>query len=93
MAHVRTGMALASFGVVLLQLFRLKQTNPRAGIALGAVCTGGGALVVLLGARHYFVLQKKLMAGRIVTGGLIFWIDGIIFLAIVTAVLAVVLAN
>ncbi|KAL8902180.1 MAG: hypothetical protein Q9207_004852 [Kuettlingeria erythrocarpa] len=93
MAHVRTGMALASFGVVLLQLFRLKKMNPRAGITLGAVCAGGGAIIVLLGARHYFVLQKKLMAGRITTGGLLLWIDAMIFLAIVTAVLAVVLAS
>ncbi|KAL8760465.1 MAG: hypothetical protein Q9184_003363 [Pyrenodesmia sp. 2 TL-2023] len=66
LAHVRTGMTLASFGVVLLQLFRLKEMNPRAGIALGAVCAGGGAIVVLVGARRYFLLQKKLVVGRTV---------------------------
>lgn len=93
LAHVRTGMTLASFGVVLLQLFRLKNMNPRAGIALGAVCVGGGAIVVLVGARRYFVLQKKLVVGRTVAGGSMIWIDSMIILAIVTAVLAVVLAN
>ncbi|KAI4180369.1 MAG: hypothetical protein LQ346_007008 [Caloplaca aetnensis] len=93
MAHVRTGMALASFGVVLLQLFRLREMNPRAGVALGAVCAGGGAIIVLLGARHYFVLQKKLIRGKTATGGSIIWMDAMIILAILTAVLAVILAN
>ncbi|KAL8921043.1 MAG: hypothetical protein Q9208_005934 [Pyrenodesmia sp. 3 TL-2023] len=93
LAHVRTGMILASFGVVLLQLFRLQNMNPRAGIALGSACAGGGAVIVLVGARRYFVLQKKLVAGRTVAGGSMIWIDSMIILGIVTAVLAVVLAN
>lgn len=41
LALVRTASALVLFGVVLVQLFRLKDVDSRAGLALGPASAGG----------------------------------------------------
>ncbi|KAI4121182.1 MAG: hypothetical protein LQ338_006517 [Usnochroma carphineum] len=93
LAHVRTASALASFGIALTQLFRLKNVDSSAGIVLGAVSAGGGAVIVLAGAVRYFQQQQNLLRGKAVAGGSFAWIDGIVLLGIIMAVLVVVIAE
>lgn len=93
LAHIRTASALVSFGVALVQLFRLKNVESQAGIILAAATAGGGVVMVLTGGRRYFLQQKLLLHGRTLAGGAAAWIDGILVLGIVAAVLLVVLAG
>ncbi|KAI4152130.1 MAG: hypothetical protein L6R39_001881 [Caloplaca ligustica] len=93
LAHVRTANTLVSFGVALVQLFRLKNVDGKAGIILGAITAGGGAVIVLAGGRRYFLQQKKLRAGRAVAGGATAWVDGLVVLTIVAAVLGVIVSG
>ncbi|KAL8815955.1 MAG: hypothetical protein Q9223_004959, partial [Gallowayella weberi] len=86
LAHVRTASALVTFGVALLQLYRLKQVDSRAGLTLGAVCAGGGILITLTGGWRYFLLQKQLARGKAVAGGPGGWVGGLIILGVIGAV-------
>ncbi|KAL8680986.1 MAG: hypothetical protein Q9186_002886 [Xanthomendoza sp. 1 TL-2023] len=93
LAHVRTASALVSFGVALLQLYRLKQVDSRAGLALGAVCACGGIIIVFTGGWRYFLLQKRLAGRKAVAGGPGAWVGGLFILGVISAVLIVVLAE
>ena len=92
LAHIRTASALASFGVSLVQLFRLHNVDSEAGIILGSCTAGGGMVIVLVACRRYFRQQQKLIHGRAVAGGVEIWIDCSVVVAITVAVLVVVLA-
>ena len=54
---MRTAVALVSFGIALVQLFRLKDVDSKAGIALGAASAGGGIVIVFVGAWRFFGQQ------------------------------------
>ncbi|KAM0806138.1 hypothetical protein BDR22DRAFT_796780, partial [Usnea florida] len=60
---VRTSVTLVSFGVVITQLFILKDLDPKKGKVLGVIMSCGGILVVLLGCVRYFRQQKLLTQG------------------------------
>ncbi|KAL8925976.1 MAG: hypothetical protein Q9172_001979 [Xanthocarpia lactea] len=85
LAHVRTASALVLFGVALVQLFRLRYVDSKAGLALGATCAGGG-IIVLAGAYRYFLLQTKLRRGKAAAGGPGSWIGWTVILGAVGAV-------
>ncbi|KAL8688291.1 MAG: hypothetical protein Q9218_005763 [Villophora microphyllina] len=91
LAHIRTANAVASFGVVLFQLFRLKNVNTRAGLALGAVTACGATIMVLAAGYRFFFQQRNLLRGRVVIGGPRDWLDWAIVVSVVVAVLVVVL--
>lgn len=93
LGHLRTANALILFGVVLVQLFRLKRAESTAGVVLGAITAGGGIVMVLSGGRRYFLLQRKLIEGRMVAGGTSIWIDGTVILGIILAVIVVILVG
>lgn len=93
LGRLRTANALILFGVVLVQLFRLKNAESTAGVVLGVITAGGGIVIVLAGGRRYFLVQKKLIEGRMVAGGTSIWIDGTIILGIILAVLVVILVG
>ncbi|KAI4248079.1 MAG: hypothetical protein L6R40_001168 [Gallowayella cf. fulva] len=93
LAHIRTANALILFGVALVQLFRLRQVDSKAGLALGAVCAAGGMIIVFAAGRRYFLQQKKLTRRKAVAGGLEAWIGGLVILGIVAAVFVLVLAE
>ena len=65
----RTSVALISLGVVITQLFVLKDVDPKRGKILGAIMSCGGIIVVLLGCVRYFRQQKLLTLGKALTGG------------------------
>lgn len=65
----RTSVTLISFGVVITQLFVLKDLDPTKGKILGAVMSCGGAMVVLLGCARYFRQQRLLTQGKALSGG------------------------
>ena len=65
----RTSVTLISFGVVITQLFILKDLDPRKGKILGVIMSCGGILVVLLGCVRYFRQQKLLTQGKSLSGG------------------------
>ena len=66
---VRTSVALISFGVLITQLFVLKDVNPKTGKILGAIMSCGGIVVVLLGCVRYFEQQRLLTLGKALSGG------------------------
>ena len=65
----RTSVTLISFGVVITQLFVLKDLDPTKGKILGAIMSCGGAIVVLLGCVRYFRQQRLLTQGKALSGG------------------------
>ena len=87
LAYMRTSLALVSFGIVLLQLFILKNVSRTTGVCLAAACSGAGVLVSLLGCCRYFIQQKTLERGRAKAGGWDMLAIGTLFFALVIAVL------
>lgn len=87
LAYMRTSVALVSFGIVLLQLFILKNVNRTTGVCLAAACSGAGSLMSLLGCCRYFTQQKTLERGRTKAGGWDMLAIGTLFLALMIAVL------
>ena len=65
----RTSIALITLGVIITQLFVLKDLDPLKGKILGAVMSCGGISVVLLGCIRYFRQQKLLTQGKVLSGG------------------------
>ena len=65
----RTSVALISFGVVITQLFVLKDLGTKKGKILGVIMSCGGIIVVLLGCVRYFKQQRLLMQGKALSGG------------------------
>ena len=65
----RTSVTLISFGVVITQLFILKDLDPKKGKILGVIMSCGGILIVLLGCVRYFRQQKLLTQGKALSGG------------------------
>lgn len=65
----RTSVSLISFGVIITQLFVLKDVNPKKGKILGAIMTCGGAIVIILGCVRYFEQQRLLAKGKALSGG------------------------
>lgn len=66
---LRTSVALISFGVVVTQLFVLKDVDPKKGKILGVVMSCGGIIVLLLGCVRYFKQQRLLTQGKALSGG------------------------
>ncbi|KAL9577129.1 MAG: hypothetical protein Q9212_006570, partial [Teloschistes hypoglaucus] len=91
LAHIRTANTLTSLGVLLLQLFRLKEVNSGVGLALGASTASAGIIMVLIGAYRFFFQQQNMLRGDFVVGGSWSWLDWAITMGVVVAVLAVVL--
>ena len=69
----RTSLALITLGVVVTQLFVLKDVDPKRGKILGAVMACGGIWVVLLGCVRYFRQQRLLIQGTALAGGWHHW--------------------
>ena len=65
----RTSVALISFGVIITQLFILKDVNPKKGKVLGLFMACGGIIVILLGCVRYFEQQRLLAQGKALSGG------------------------
>lgn len=93
LARFRTASALVQFGVVLVQLFHLRDVNRKVGLVMGTLTAGGGAVIVLTGNYRYFLQQKELLRGKAVAGGLGTWIEWAILMGVVTAVLVLVLVK
>ncbi|KAI4090468.1 MAG: hypothetical protein L6R37_007880 [Teloschistes peruensis] len=93
LAHIRTANTLASLGVLLLQLFRLKEVNTGVGLALGASTASAGMIMVIIGAYRFFFQQQNLLRGEVVVGGPWSWLDWAIVMGVVVAVLAMVLVH
>lgn len=88
----RTSVALISFGVVITQLFVLKDVDPLKGKVLGVVMACGGIMVVLLGCVRYFKQQRLLTQGKALSGG---WhhqvLIGTLLAVLVTMLIVVIL--
>lgn len=77
LAYFRTSSALATFAVVLVQLYRLKHDPPPPGvlsgydigIPLASIILVMAMLVTLLGTARFFICQKSIAASRIVGSG------------------------
>lgn len=77
LAYFRTSSALATFAVVILQLFRLGHDPPppgvftdyKIGIPLASTILIMAILVTVLGAARYFKCQKDIAASKIVGSG------------------------
>ncbi|KAL8734242.1 MAG: hypothetical protein Q9181_003288 [Wetmoreana brouardii] len=93
LARVRTANALALFGVALVQLLRLNNLDPKAGLAIGAVTAGGGAIIVLAGGYRFFLQQRKLLCGKALAGGPLAWITWALLIGVFVAVLVIVLVE
>ena len=93
LAYMRTSIALVSFGVILVQLFFLKNVARTTGICLGSVCYGAGLFVSLLGSARYFIQQKTLERGKASVGGWDMLAIGVLFFAVVAAVLVIVIVD
>ena len=69
LAWFRTSLALISLGVIVTQLFVLKDVDPKRGKILGATLSGGGTIILLLGCLRYFEQQRLLTKGKALSGG------------------------
>ncbi len=88
----RTSVALISFGVVITQLFILKDADPLRGKILGVVMACGGIAVNLLGCIRYFKQQKLLTQGKALSGGWHYQIlIGMLFVVLLALLVVVVL--
>lgn len=87
LSYIRTANALASFGVVIAQLFRLPSTvdevnSPlvsrffRLGRPFGAATEGLAIVVVLVGALRCWRQQQRILGGTVVGGGWEIWLVG-----------------
>lgn len=88
----RTSVALISFGVLITQLFVLRDIDPKRGKILGAVIACAGIVVVSLGCARYFRQQNLLMQGRALSGGWHHWgligvVSGVLMALLVLAVI------
>ena len=89
----RSSVALISFGVLITQLFVLRDIDPKRGKILGAVIACGGIMVVSLGCERYFRQQRLLMQGKALSGGWHNWgLIGVVS-GILMALLVVVLID
>lgn len=79
--------------MVVTQLFVLKKVDPRTGSILGAVATGGGIVMTLIGCARYFKQQKRLTHGKSVAAGWDVVTVWAIVVAILSALFVVVLAQ
>ncbi|KAL8715231.1 MAG: hypothetical protein Q9220_001189 [cf. Caloplaca sp. 1 TL-2023] len=93
LAHVRTANALALFGVTLLQLFRLHNVDPKAGLALGALSSGSSIFIIVSSCRRYFLQQKKLTIGKAVGAGPDVWLYSTLIFIIIAAAFIIVLVK
>ena len=89
----RTSVALISFGVVITQLFVLRNVDPKKGKILGALMTCGGIMVLLLGCVRYFRQQKLLTQGKALSGGWHHWSLTVVMSAVLMALLVVVIVD
>ena len=67
---IRTSSALVSFGVVITQLYILRDADRTIGIVLSIILSCGGIIIALLGSVRYFAIQRLLVQGKAVAGGL-----------------------
>ena len=92
LAWFRTSVALVSLGVVITQLFVLRNLNPTIGKIFGALLAFGGICTSLVGCARYFRLQSLLIQGKSLTGGwyiiLILLLQGLLFFSLFIIVLA-----
>ena len=66
---LRTSIALVSLGVVVTQLFVLKDLDRTKGIILGCLLAGSGIFILFGAAIRYFRAQELLAKGKALTGG------------------------
>ena len=69
LAWFRTSVAITSFGIVITQLFILRNLDPIKGKVLGAILAFGGVVSNLLGCIRYFSQQSLLLQGKALCGG------------------------
>ena len=77
MSYLKTSQALALFGVLLAQLFRLhhnKNPDPILGFhavgkRLAAICQGGAILILLLGVIRWRTYQHAMLRRKALSGG------------------------
>lgn len=77
LAYVRTSMALANFGVLILQLYRLKHEDPppgvlgdyEVGVPIAAITLIMAIALVVTGAKRFLSCQKAMVASKIVGSG------------------------
>ena len=91
LSWMRTSIALVSAGVVVAQLFILKDVNPTTGKGLGAVLSFSAIVTSLLGCLRYFRLQKQLILGKTETGSRLLTGYWVLFITLVTALFVIVL--
>lgn len=66
----RTSSAAVTLGVVITQLFVLKDVDRSKGKILGSILAGGGIITNIIGCERYFRQQRLLARGKALTGGL-----------------------
>ncbi|MCJ1279475.1 hypothetical protein MMC21_007299 [Puttea exsequens] len=69
LSWVRTASVIVSTGVVVSQLFILKDLDPTKGKILGSLLAGGGVITNLVGCERYFRQQRLLVHGKVLVGG------------------------
>lgn len=65
----RASAAIASFAVVITQLFIFRQLDTTQGVVLGCLISGGGIVFGIFGCVRFFRQQKRLVQGKVITGG------------------------
>jgi uncharacterized membrane protein YidH (DUF202 family) len=70
LAYIRTSSAIVSLGVVLVQLFILKNVSKTTGIVLAATLSGGGIIVACIGCFRFFRQQERMNIGKTIYAGL-----------------------
>lgn len=65
----RTSSAIVTLGVVITQLFVLKDLDRTKGKILGAILAAGGIFTNIVGCERYFRQQRLFAQGRALTGG------------------------
>lgn len=90
---LRTSVALISLGVVITQLFVLKDVDPTKGKILGVIMSCGGIIVILLGCFRYLNQQRLLTRGKALSGGWHHQVLIIVLLLILLTLFVIVLVD
>ncbi|KAH9484700.1 hypothetical protein JR316_0001600 [Psilocybe cubensis] len=93
LAYVRTSLALSSVGVALVQFLQLGHTTKAFAEPLGTILICVGLIVLLIGTRRFFLVQRSLVNGYYPVSSLEMAFISFALGSLVTATFAIILSG
>ncbi|KAF8965648.1 hypothetical protein BDZ97DRAFT_1658774 [Flammula alnicola] len=93
LAYVRTSLGISSAGVALMQLLYLGHATKSFADTLGAIAICVGLLVLLIGTRRFFLVQRTLVNGYYPASAMEVAMISFLLGSIITATFGVIIAG